>query len=257
MADTFEGSLNTSQVTTSQTGKVADFNTTDGQLETALVGRMTLDAAGLSGTRTLTEVESQNSMIDVINSKAGALTITIDTDIEQSYWVRDLTTDGANVIVKVAGGSDNRVLPKNRWTLIRARAAGSIEQLVGWQDSSLAPALVFGTNYQVVSGRELRIYKNGNDPFHAGGRITLEGSVEKIVAVPAAGDTMVTLPADYRPEYTVAFAVTAEPGSAANVDFVAIEITTAGLVILRSLLAWTSAINVPIDLSGVSFFAAN
>lgn len=256
MADSFEGDLNTSPVTTSQSTKVSFFNQTDDALEQSTTGRMIIDAAGLSGTKTLTGVESRRGEIDVQNSKAGALTIEIDSDIQQSFWIRDITTDGADVIIKTVGGGNSRVLPKARWTLIRARLS-NIEQMAGWQDSSIAPALSFGAAYQVVSGRALRIYKNGADISNGAGRITLEGAVEETTTDPAAGDTIVTLPAGYRPAHTIAFTATAEAGSAANVDFVAIEITTAGLVILRSLLAWTTAINVPIDLSGISFFAAN
>ena len=258
MADSFEGSLDIIPVTTSGSAKIGTFNSTNTSLEKATTGRMFLDAAGLSGTRVLTQDESKNGIIDVRNAKAGALTITIDADIQQSHWVRDLTTDGADVIIKIAGGSDNRVLPFGRWTLIRSRTT-TIDQMAGWQDSSLAPALVYGANYGGATGRVLRIYKNGADMVHKAGRITLEGAVHETTTDPAAGDTIVTLPVGYRPAHTIAFAVTAEANSAANVDFVAIEITTAGLVILRSLLAWTSTprINVPIDLSGVSFFAAN
>jgi len=256
MADSFEGDLDFSPVTTSQSTKVAFFNAADDALEQSTAGRLVLDAAGLSGIRTLTGVEARRGEIDVINSKAGALTIEIDDNIKQAWWVRDLTTDGANVIIKSVGGTDNLVLPKGRWTLIRTRTT-TIEQIAGWQDSSLAPALSFGTNYAGATGRVLKIYKAGTDPAKTAGRVTLEGAIHKTTVVPAAGDTMVTLPAGYRPIHTIAFAVTAEANSAANADFVAIEITTAGLVILRSLLAWTAALSVPIDLSNVSFFAAN
>ncbi len=256
MADSFEGDLDLSPVTSSQSNKVATFNASDLAIEHAAVGRMVLDAGGLTGTKTLTSVESRRGEVDVTGSKSGALTIQFDDNIKQAWWVRDSTTDGANVIFKSVGGGDNRVLPKLRWTLIRTRTT-TIDQMAGWQDSSLAPALSFGAAYQVVSGRALKIYKNGADMADAAGRVTMEGAVEETTTIPAAGDTIVTLPADYRPAHTIAFAVTAEAGSAANVDFVAIEITTAGLVILRSVLAWTAAINVPIDLSGISFFAAN
>ena len=256
MADSFEGSLNLTPATTSQGNKVATFNSTDLAHEHATTGRMLIDAGGISGTKTLLGAESRRGELDVTGSKSGALTIQINDSIKQTWWVRDSTTDGADVIIKSVGGSDNRVLPKLRWTLIRTRTT-TIDQMAGWQDSSLAPALVFGADYGATSGRALLIYKSGADMSHAGGRVTLEGSVEEGTTVPAAGDTIVTLPANYRPAHTIAFAATAEAGSAANVDFVAIEITTAGLVILRSLLAWTSAINVPIDLSGISFFAAN
>jgi hypothetical protein len=220
---------------------------------------MAIDAEGLSGTRTLTEFESRHGILNIDGSKAGGLTVEIDNDIKQSYWLRDLTTDGADVIVKPVGGTDDLVLPGNpegRWTLVRTRAA-TMEQMAGWQDFTLAPGLVFGGAYQVTSGRALKIYKDGADPVDAAGRVTLEGAVEETTTVPAAGDTIVTLPAGYRPAHTIAFAVLAEPASAPNVDVVIVEITTAGLVILRSLLAWTTAINVPIDLSGVTFFAAN
>ena len=256
MADSFEGTLDVSSVTSSQSNKVASFNAIDLAIERAAAGRMLVDAAGLSGTKTLTSIESRRGEIDVINAPTAALTIEIDDNVKQTWWVRDSTTGGFDIIIKSVGGTDDRVLPKLRWTLIRTRTT-TIDQMAGWQDSSLAPALSFGAAYQVVAARPLRIYKNGADMSHAGGRVTMEGAVEETTTVPAAGDTIVTLPAGYRPVHTIAFAVTAEAGSAANVDFVAIEITTAGLVILRSLLAWTTAINVPIDLSGVSFFAAN
>jgi hypothetical protein len=210
----------------------------------------------LSGTRTLTEVESRRKEIEVRLSKAGALTVDIDNGIKQSYWLRDMTDDAANVIFKPVGGTDDLVMPGHRWNLVRTRAA-TMEQLWGWQDSSLAPALVFAADYQVTSGRPLKIYKDGTDPADDGGRIHLEGAVEEGTTVPAAGDTIVTLPAGYRPEHTIAFAVLAEPASTTNVDVVIVEITAAGLVILRSLLLWTTAIDVPIDLSGIEFFAAN
>ena len=255
MADTFEGTLKVRKTTTSQFSKEVSLNTADFKAAESMTGRMTVDLEGLSGTRTLTENESRRKILDALNTKAGGLTIEIDNDIKQAYWLRDLTDDGADVIYKSVGGSDDLVIPRARWTLVRTRAA-TMEQMAGWQDASLAPALVFGTSYLATSGRALKIYKTGADPADAGGRITLEGSVERTI-VPVVGDTMVTLPAGYRPAHTIAFAVLAEPASATNVDVVVVEITTVGLVILRSLLLWTTAINVPIDLSGISFFAAN
>ncbi len=256
MADSFEGSLNLTPATSSQGNKVATFNGTDLAHEQSTTGRMIVDAAGLSGTKTLLGEEARRGEIDVINAPTAALTILINDSIKQSWWVRDSTTGGFAIIIKSVGGSDNRVLPKLRWTLIRARTT-TIDQMMGWQDASLAPALVYGANYAGATGRVLNIYKNGADMSHKGGMVTLEGAVHETTTNPAAGDTIVTLPANYRPGSTRAFAVTAEADSAANVDFVAIEITTAGLVILRSLLAWTPATSVPIDLSGVSFLAVN
>lgn len=255
MADTFEGTLNVRKTTASQSNKTLSLNTADFKLREAITGRMFIDAASASGTRTLKEWESRRKILDVQNSKAGALTLEIDNDIKQAYWLRDITTDGADVIFKTVGGSDDLVLPFGQWTLVRTRAA-TMEQMAGWQDSSLAPALVFAADYQVTSGRALKLYKAGADPVDPGGRITLEGAVEETTTVPAAGDTIVTLPVGYRPAHTIAFAVLAEPASATNVDVVIVEITTAGLVILRSLLLWSTAIDVPIDLSGIEFFAA-
>lgn len=256
MADAFEGTLNIRSTSVSQFNKARSLNTADFKLREAMTGRMFVDAVDLSGTRTLTEDESRRKILDARNAKAGALTLEIDNDIKQGYWLRDLTTDGADVIFKTVGGSDDLVLPNSRWNLVRTRAA-TMEQMWGWQDSSLAPALVFAAAYQVTLGRALRIYKDGADPTDAGGRVTLEGSVEETVTVPAAGDTIATLPAGYRPAHTIAFTVLAEPASAANVDVVIVEILTTGAVVLRSLLLWTAAIDVPIDLSGIEFFAAN
>lgn len=256
MADAFEGTLNIRKTTTSQLSKTRSLNTTHFKLTEGAIGRMFIDAVGLSGTRTLTEIESRHAILDAHNAKSGVLTVEIDNGIKQTYWLRDITTDGAAVIFKPVGGTDALVLPFARWTLVRTRAA-TMEQMAGWQDSSNAPALVFAAAYQVDAARPLKIYKADADPVDKAGRITLEGSVEETTTVPAAGDTIVTLPVGYRPDHTIAFAVLAEPGSATNVDVVVVEITTAGFVILRSLLLWTSAINVPIDLSGISFFAAN
>ncbi len=256
MADAFEGGLNIRATTVSQHNKARSLNTADFKVEESATGRMFIDGEGLSGTRTLTEDESRREILDARNTTAGDLTIEIDDLIKQAYWLRDLTDNGDDIVYKTVGGSDDLVVPLNRWTRVRTRAA-TMEQMAGWQHFSLAPALVFGADYQVTSGRPLRIYKDGADPGDAGGRIHLEGAVEETMTDPAAGDTIVTLPAGYRPAHTIAFAVLAEPASAANVDVVVVEITTAGLVILRSLLLWTTAQDVPIDLSGIEFFAAN
>ena len=257
MADAFEGSLNVRATSQSQHNKVRSLNTADFKLKESIEGRMFVDLASVSGTKTLTEGESRRQILDFHNTKAGGTTIEIDNDIKQSYWLRDITDDAARVMVKPVGGVGDLTLADTpRWLLTRMRAT-ALEQIWGWQDSLLAGALVFGADYGVTTGRALKIYKDGGDPTDAGGRVTLEGAVEEGTTVPAAGDTIVTLPVGYRPAHTIAFAVLAEPASAANTDVVVVEITSAGLVILRSLLLWTTAINVPIDLSGIEFFAAN
>ena len=149
MADSFQGDLNYSPITTSQTQKIPNFNVADDSNEFSSAGRMIIDAAGLSGTKTLTGTEARRGEMDVTGSKAGALTIEIDDNIKQAWWVRDMTTDGADVIFKSVGGTDDRVLPKKRWTLIRARVT-TIDQMAGWQDSSLAPALSFGRGSPII-----------------------------------------------------------------------------------------------------------
>jgi len=255
MADAFEGTLNVRKTTTSQSNKTLSLNTADFKVAESTTGRSFVDVAGLSGIRTLSEFVSRHTYLNIGNAKAGALTVEIDSDIKKRCWIRNTTSDGAALSIGPTGGFSAQ-LPSFRWVLNRIRAA-TVEQMAGWQDSTLAPALVFGAAYQVTAAQALRIYKDGADPVDKAGQVTLEGSVEETTTVPAAGDTLVTLPVGYRPAHTIAFAVLAEPGSAANVDVVVVEITTAGLVILRSLLLWTAAINVPIDLSGISFFAAN
>ena len=218
---------------------------------------MIVDLEGLSGTITLKESDVLNSALDFRNSKAGGITLEFGPNIRQSYWLRDITTDANALFIKVGGGSVTIALPQWRWILTRVLDELRFRPIAGWLANLGASSIVYGADYQAATGRGLLHYKDGADYPDKGGRIALEGSVEETVTVPAAGDTIATLPVGFRPEYTLAFAVVAEPNSAANADVVIVEILNTGAIVLRSLLLWTAAINVPIDLSGIEFFAAN
>lgn len=255
MATTEEGSLNIVDVTTAQMAKIPNLNTNIGKNTKAIAGLLEYDATGLSGTQTLTETQTNNGHINITGAKSAAITLQIDNDIKQGIWVRDNTSDAGSITFRPTGGTGIK-LPRGRWIYVRPMAS-TMAQVGGWVDFYHAGALSFAANYQVTAGRELTLYKEDGEAAALGGLIKLQGCVEETTTPPAAGDTIVTLPVGYRPGHTVAFVVPAEPGSAANVDTVAIEITTAGAVILRSVLSWTAAVNVPIDLSSVSFFAEN
>ncbi len=255
MATSEEGSLNIVDITSSQMGKISGINTNVGINTKAMSGRLEYDASGFSGTKVLTETQSHNSQINISGAKAGAMTLEIDDDVKQGFWVRDETSDTDATTFRPTGGS-GVVLPKNRWIYVRARTA-TIDHVGGWTDDSEAGALAFAGNYQVVSGRELKIYKEDGEADAAGGLVQLQGAVESSSGAPVAADTIVTLPVGYRPGYAIGFVCLADPATAALAQPVAIEITTGGAVILRSLLGWTPLANKPIDLSGISFFAEN
>lgn len=256
MASTETGELNTNQVTTGQDQKVATINETDASLEKALLGYLNFDAAALSGTQVLTESQSRNALINIVGALGGAMTLELDADLDKEWLVRDQSTGAAVTLQRT--GESGVTLPKNRWVFVKAGVPGvNLEHVGGWQDDTEAGALSFAANYQVVSGRELKLYKEDAEPSEAGGLVLLTGAVEETTTNPVAGDTIVTLPAGYRPLHAVGFVALAEPASAANAQPVAIEVQTSGAVVLRSLLGWTPATNAPIDLSGVSFMAGN
>ena len=255
MATSEEGSLNITDITTAQINKVPGFNTNVSKDTKAVAGRLEFDAAGLSGTQVLTETQSTNGQINISGAKAGTMTLEIDDDIKQGFWVRDETSDANATTFRPTGGS-GVVLPKDRWIYIRARAA-TIDHVCGWMDDSEAGALSFAANYQVDAARPLKVRKNGQDPNAVGGMVHLEGAVEETTTNPVAGDTIVTLPQYYRPSHAVGFTACANPGTSLGNEIV-IEIQTSGAIILRSLRGWGgSRINVPIDLSGICFFSGN
>ena len=255
MATSEQGDINTAAATTGQNNKLSTLNGNDDALEKATLGILFYDADGQTGTQILTESQSQNNFIRISGALTGALTLETLAAHEKGYWVKDIST-GFTVTLQPTGGA-GVVLPKNRWIFHYAEAGLFTQQISGWQDSSEAAALVFAAAYQVDATNPLKIRKNGALPTQAGGMVHLEGAVEETTTPPAAGDTIVTLPAGYRPANPLGFVVLAESASAANCDAVAIEIQTSGAVILRSVLAWTGAVNVPIDLSGISFFVGN
>ncbi len=258
MATSVEGDVNTITLTTSQDAKVATINQTDGKIENAVVGRIAFDLASLSGTQILTESQSENGIINVFGASSGNVTLEVNATMEKNYWIRDSTTGGNTVTFQPTGGS-GILLPKTRWILVRVRSAGGVDHMVGWPDDTEAAALSFGAAYQVVSGRPLTIYKSGAEEGLAGGMVHLEGAVEETTTDPVAGDTIVTLPATYRPVHTVAFAVVAEAETPANSDVIMVEITTGGAVIILNLGTWGPATitNAAIDLSGINFLVGN
>ena len=255
MADALFGDLNYTVATGGGVNKLHWLTTADDRISTAVDGLVEVDLASLSGTQVLTEVKSAYHSLDLTGSKSGTVTLEVDADIQKPMWIRDSTTDGNAVTFQPTGGA-GIVLPVDRWIKVRVRAA-TVEHVAGWMDETEAGALSFAAAYQVVSGRALVLYKDGSEPAVAGGMVHLEGAVEETTSAPIVGDTIVTLPAGYRPKFTVAFIVVAEAETAANADPIAIEITTGGAVIILNLLTWAAATNAAIDLSGISFMAGN
>jgi hypothetical protein len=255
MADIEIGELGIVPVTSSQIGKVSSFNGHETSLLKSTAGLLYLDAEGLSGTEVLTETYSKNGHIQIQGALAGDLTVELDASIRQAFWVVDVSTGGV-VTMKPTGGT-GIILPKNRWVNYFATQSYFTKNVAGWASAAQAPALSFAANYQVVAARPLKIRKAGASNATAGGRVTLEGCVEETTDAPAAGDTIVTLPALYRPSYAIGAVCLADPATEALAEPVAIEIQTDGTVILRSLLNWTPLVDKPIDLSGISFFVGN
>lgn len=255
MATTEDGDLGIIPVTTSQTGKVNSFNGHVSALNKSGVGMLNLDLDGLGGSQTLTESYTQNGIIVISGALISAVTLNLDADITQPYWIHDVST-GYDITVQSTGGA-GVLMPKKRWVQYYAAPSFFTVLMSGWQASAQSPAMTYAAAYQVVAARPLKLRKEGENTTIAGGRVTLEGAVEETTTPPAAGDTIVTLPANYRPSHAVGFVVLADPVTAGTAQPVAIEIQTSGAVILRSLLGWTPLVNKPIDLSGVSFFVGN
>ena len=255
MATTEDGTLDIVPVTAAQLNKTTSFNGHVTALTKSGVGILAYDADGQTGTQILTQQQSLNGIIQISGALAGALTLELDADITQAYWVHDVST-GYNVTVRSTGGAGT-IMPKNQWVLYYAATDFFTPSMSGWQATAAAPALSFGTGYQVVSGRELTLHKEGENTTIAGGHVALEGAVEDGGDAPAAGDVIVTLPANYRPGHAIGFIVLADPATAALAEPVAIEIQSDGTVVLRSLLNWSPVIDTPTDLSGVSFFVGN
>ncbi|KKK70501.1 hypothetical protein LCGC14_2923340, partial [marine sediment metagenome] len=236
---------------------IPSVNSEDAKLLDSSAGTLRFDAVGLTGTTVLTEPQSRNSTISIFGATTGDLIVEVDADIEQNFWVRDATTNGDDISFRQTGGT-LILLPKNRWVLVRTRESGNTDLIAGWAHKDTTPALSFAGTWRVVSGRPLEIRKSDANPATAGGFVHLTGAVEQASGgPPAAGNTMVTLPANYRPEYTVAFCVVAEAETAANADMIMIEINTAGAVIILNVGVWTAADLAAIDLTGISFFVAN
>lgn len=258
MATTEEGDLNIIAVTNSQNNKPQSFNGHVSRLEKAATGMILFDAGGLSGTQVLTEAQSEDNAINIFGSKSSTMTLEVSDLIKQDFMIRDETTDANAVTFQPTGGS-GVVLPKNRWIRVRVRTS-TVEHMGGWMDESEAAALSFAGNWRVVSGRALTVSKSDGEAGAAGGLVHLQGAVENASGgPPAAGNTIVTLPAGYRPAHTVAFVVVAEAETPANADAILVEITTGGAVIILNLGAapWTAADLAAIDLSGITFFAGN
>ncbi len=255
MADVETGNLEFPDITTGQSHKVVGFNGNIANLLKAAVGLLDFDAAGLSSTQVISRSKSRNGAINISGSKAGTMTLELNADIQQNFWVRDSTSDGNQILFGVTGGS-TIALPNNRWVFVRATAAGVV-YVGGWQASTEAPALSFAANYQVVAARPLKLRKEGQDPDTVGGLVRLEGAVEETTTNPVAGDTIVTLPALYRPTHAIGATACANPGTSLGNEIV-VEIQTSGAIILRALRGWSGTrTNVPIDLSGICFFSGN
>ena len=256
MATSEVGTLAIVPVTTAQISKINSFNGHETTLTKSTTGMLVWDAAGLTGTQVLTQEYSKNGTIKITGALAGAVTMEIDNDIKQNYWFLDSSTAYA-VSVQPVGGGALVVLPKNRWIQLRATTTVLNNSLSGWQDSSMAGALSFAAAYQVDAARPLKVRKNGQQASAVGGMVHLEGAVEETTTNPVVGDTIVTLPQYYRPTHPIGRIICANPGTTLA-NHVSVEIQTSGAIIIRNLHGWGgSRINVPIDLSGITFFSGN
>ena len=257
MATSEIGTLKIIPVTTSQTGKVNSFNGHIEGLEKSSAGLLLVDCAGLSGTEVLTETFSKNGVIDTSGALAGDLIVEIDAEIQQMFWFRDRTTGGV-ITIQPTGGI-GVVIPKDRWVLYYMVDGSLTTAMAGWQDSSMAPAISYVSNYQEDASRPLKIRKNGGAHSTPAGLVHLEGAVERLVSIPAQGDTICTLPAAYRPAHRIGAIVIAAPetAGASGATSIAVEIETNGNIVIRNLMGWTPLIATPIDLSGITFFAGN
>ncbi len=256
MATSEEGELHIVAVTAAQNNKTASFNGHETILTKANAGLLLWDGTGLSGTRILTEAYTQNGFLELSGALGGAVTLELSEFLQKGFWIHDVST-GYSVTIQPTGGAGS-VVPKNRWVFYYAATGLFTKAVAGWQDPSEAPALSFAAAYQVVSGRELKLYKEGESAAVAGGRVTLEGAVEETTTPPAEGNTIVTLPANYRPAHSIGAVAIIDPATNGLAVTAQVEITTAGAVILRNIDLWaTPAIDIPIDLSGISFFVGN
>ena len=158
----------------------------------------------LSGTRTLTDEETQAAAWDFIGTTGGDIDVNVSPNCSKSWWVRDRST-GGNITLKVLGGT-GKVLPKNIW-MHMAIATTAVNPIGGIFDHNNAPAISYGTNWAATAGRTPRLWKFDSSPTKIGGVCKLDGAVEKSVADPAANETMLTLPQYYRPGIKAAFVV--------------------------------------------------
>ena len=256
MASNTEGSLGSVPLTAAQVNKINSLNSQDTKGFDGTAGTFRFDAAGLSGTTILTEPQSRNSTINIFGATTADLIVEVGADIEQNFWLRNDTTNGDDISFRQTGGTAV-LLPLGRWILVRTRESGNTDFIAGWAHKDTTPAVSLGTNYSLTTGRLLEIRKSDADPARAGGFVHLSGAVEKASVAPAAGDTMFTLPANYRPEHTIAVMAVAESETPANADMILLQITTAGVVTILNLGAWSTVVDVSIDLTGINFFVGN
>lgn len=253
---TEQGAAGVTTVTTGQSTKVPALNTNDAILNDHAITLLDVVFTSDASPFVLSEVQSRSGILDFSGTTAGAMIVELDVDIQKTWLVRDRSTAGNTLTLRPTGFS-GVVIPKNEWVVVRVHGSGAnVVEVLGFNAATVVSS--FGTNYSAASGRLApQVRKLNAEDGSAAGFVSLEGSVEKASVIPANGDTILTVPANYRPAQAMAWLGVADPTTNGTAQPVVLELSTGGVLTLRNLFGWAAATGVAIDLVGVSYFAGN